>query len=288
MPITTEPDLTIPAHQRLPEDFVWEKLNALELCDAEQVWLLEHLEESTARALKGWDKSVPHNPGKDHAVVSVNQWCVDNHGVNPKGMERLLGRIREVEEGNPERFGYYRRLPQIAPLIDEQPGEEFFGLDAIRVCITDAMEYMKRYDALHKASPAMARHPTMYTKDARGRLTFQGVGSDSGMVRAFTCWILHEEAARVDPTWANAAANDNIPMTENVEEAKVEGARADYRLIEGPNFYECPVKGCNKRFDFNVDDESEKRKSWNKMRLHMVHVKKQVDDHREAKTVIFG
>lgn len=292
MALTTEPDLTIPMHQRLPEDFIWEKLNALQLSKQERVWLLKHLEESPARALKEWDKAIPHNPEPEHSnfgkEVSVNPWCVDHPGVEPKGMERLLRRIRDVEDATPDRFGFYRRLPQIAPLVGGIPNEEFRGLDAIRVCVEDATEYMRRYTENKEKSPTTSLHPTLHTKDARGHLSWQGVGSDRGIVRAFVCWILHDEAARVDPVWAAAAATDAVPLVADGAAQKVEGIGADYRLIEGPNFWECPVKECNKRIDFKPDDKGDKDHQYHNMRKHMMMAKKSVDDHREAKLVIFG
>jgi len=284
MPISTEVDLTLPQHMRKPEDFLWNQLNALLLCAEEQAWLLEHLDESPAKALKDWDESIPHRP----EAAKQNPWCMEHPGVNPKDMKILLRRIRDVEDSEPERFGFYKRLPQIAPLIMEQPNEEFTGLEALYQVIRDAQVYMSKYQAIKDRTPTMARHPTLYTTDARGRMTHQGVGSDRGIVRAFVAYILHEETHVVDPVWASAAAQDNIPVTEKIEESKVEGARADYRLIEGDNFYECPVKDCNKRIEYDADDEGDRRKAWSGMRTHMLMIKKQVDDHREAKTVIFG
>ncbi len=284
MAISTAIDLTLPQHMRKPEDFLLNQLNALLLSDEEQAWFLEHLEESPAKALKEWDESILHQPGQGR----VNPWCMEHPGVNPKDMKTLLRRIRDVEDSEPERFGFYRRLPQISPLIEEEPNKEYTGLAALYQVVLDAQVYMSKYAAIKDRTPTMARHPTLYTRDARGRMTWQGVGSDRGIPRCFVAYILHEEAHAVDPVWAAAAATDNVPVTENIEEAKVEGARADFRLIEGDNFYECPVKNCNKRIDFNKDDEGEKRKAWNGMRTHMLMVKAQVDDHREAKTVIFG
>lgn len=288
MALSTEIDLTIAPQLRLPEDGVLNQLNAALLSGNEQAWLLKHLDESPAKALKNWDKAIPHNPEEQHKVVSVNPWCEEHPGVSPKDMEIILRRIRDVEESTPERFGYYKRLPQIAPLIAAEPNKEYWGLEAIRAVIRDFQTYTKRFQEITDKTPSVARHPTLYTTDARGHMTWGGVGSDRGIIRAFVAWILHQEVVAVDSVWAAAAANDNIPMSENIEEAKLEGKGADFRLIEGPNFYECCVKGCNKRFDFPEDDQGEKRKAWNKMRMHMVHVKKSQDDHREARLVIFG
>ena len=66
MSLTQEVDLTIPAKDRLPEHGVWNQLNPDEWSLEEREFLLAHLGEIPAVALKGWDKSIPHNPAEDH------------------------------------------------------------------------------------------------------------------------------------------------------------------------------------------------------------------------------
>ena len=288
MSITQEVDLTVPAQHRLPEHGVWNEFNPELWSLEEREFILAHLKESPAVALKGWDKSVPHNPAEDHHNYSVNEWWVEHPGVIPTGIDRLLSRIRDVREASPETFGYYKRSARMAPLIGEKLDEEFWGYDAIRQSILDSLEFGKRKEAVRERDPSAAIDPALYTRDARGSLHFQGVGSDRGMNRQFTCWISREEVGHVPPEWVAAAASDTIIDADAAEAEKVEGLGADYRLIEGPNFFECPVKGCNFRKVFKGDDEGDRKKARHSLQSHMIHTNTQADDHREAKLVIFG
>lgn len=281
-------DLTIPAHQRLPEQGPLYQLNAMELSHDERMFLLEHLEDSPAKALKGWDRAIPHRPEPEHGPKhSINPWREQNPGIIPEGMWVILARIREVEEVAPERLGYYQRDKSMAPLIGK-PVEEYRGLEAIRECIKDSLEYERRLRKIRSVDQTAALNPSLYTRDARGRLHWQGPGSDRGVVRRFTCWISHQETGRTPPEWIAAAAADTVVETDSDKAEKVAGAGADYALIEGDNYFECPVTGCNYRRSFRGDDEEDRRKAKGAMRTHMANVKANVDDHREAKVVIFG
>ncbi len=288
MGLAQEVDLTIPAKNRRPEQGVWNQLNPDDWSLEEREFLLAHLDEIPAVALKGWDKSIPHNPAEDHHNYSVNPWCVEHPGVVPAGIYRALSRIRDVREASPETFGYYLRSKRMAPLIQKEPEEEFFGIDAIKMSLSDSLEYERRLNTIRERDPSAAIHPSLYTKDARGRLHYQGVGSDSGRNRQFTCWISREEIGQVAPEWSSAAASDTIVEAGHEEAEKVSGLGADFRLIEGPNFYECPVDGCNFRKTFGEDDDGARKKARIAMRSHMTATKIQTDDHREAKVVIFG
>lgn len=289
MSITAELDLTIPSSMRLPEHGIHDRLNPMELSHEESVFLLKHLEERPAKALAGYDKSIPHNPEPEHGIKqSINPWWIANPGVHPKVVERLLSRIRDIEDTEPERLGYYRRDTRMAPLLGKKPGEEYFGLDAIRESIQDAMEYNRRLNEIRKREPGAALHPSMHTIDGRGRLHWQGVGSDRGMVRRFTCELYHDVKRSVAPEWMSAAAHATDILTDDKQGQKMEGPGANYQLIEGPNFFECPVKGCNRRFNFRQDNDASRNKAYSNMRNHMAAIKTQVDDHREAKLVIYG
>lgn len=288
MSLSQEPDLTIPAKDRLPEHGVWNQLNPDDWSLEEREFLLAHLRESPALALKGWDKSIPHNASEDHSNYSTNEWWEQHPGVNPAGIFQVLSRVRDVREASPETFGYYKRPTRMAPLIDKEPDEEFYGYEALRMSLEDSLEYTRRFEAIREKDPTAAIHPSLHTQDARGRLHKQGVGSDRGRCRQFTCWISREEVGVVAPEWAAAAASDTIVEAGQEEAEKVSGLGADYRLIEGPNFYECPVDGCNYRKSFKGDDDSDRKRARHAVRAHMTAVTTQTEDHREAKVVIFG
>jgi len=289
MSLTQEVDLTIPIRTRLPEQGVWLQLNCMSLSDEEQAFLLEHLEEPAHVALDGWDKSIPHNPEEVHGPTqSVNEWCEEHPGIVPLAMKKILDRFQEVRDTRPESFGYYVRDSRVAPLIGKKPEEEFRGNDAVRACLEDTIEYSRRFAKIRETDPGAALHPSLFTRDGRGKLHFQGVGSDRGVVRWLTFWILHEDTGKVLPDWAAAAASDLLVAADAAEAEKVTGLGSKFELIEGPNFYECPVKGCNKRMEFNADSAGARNAARVRMSKHMTMVKTNVDDHREAKVVIFG
>lgn len=287
--------MTLPMKDYLPEMGLRHQLNPMELSEEERVFLLQHLQDSVAMALKGWDSSIPHNPtdevpgaNPEPVLAQCNPWCLDHPGVDPKTVKAVIVKLRDTEEVHSGAFGYYKRDASMAPLIGKEPDVEYHGLDAIRVAIEDSLEYERRLVAIRARDPHAALHPSMYTKDGRGRLHFQGVGSDRGMVRRFTCWIRHEETGQVDPQWAAAAVTDSIMETDAEQAEKVSGKGADYRLIEGDNYFECCVQGCNKRFTFDPEDAGDRRKRRSNLQSHYAMATKSPDDHREAKLVIFG
>jgi hypothetical protein len=281
-----EPDLTLPARDFLPEMGLRKDFNPELYSLQERRFLLDgHLEESPAVALKGWDATIPHGPTDPEP--SVNPWCAEHEGVNPKTIRTLLSRLRDLKElHGDEGFGEYTRDASIAGLIGKKV-ESFRGIEAIRACIEDSIEYHRRFNVIKRRDPDSAIHPTMHTKDARGRLHKQGPGSDRGMVRAMTCSLLAESMGTVPDAWADAVRMDGVAVG-TPEAAKVEGAGAAYELIMGENFYECPVKGCNKRCEFDANDEGAQSKAKGAMHRHFNMTTKQVDDHKEAALVIFG
>lgn len=285
---TAEADLTIPANAFLPEQGLRHKLNPSDFSIQEREFLLEHLEDTPAKALAGWDRSIPHHSlSPNEKVQSRNPWCEEHPGINPKGMFDFLRYLRDVEETAGDSFGYYKRDKRFAPLIGKEV-KEFHGLEAIRQMIADSLEYDKRFQKIKEQDLDSALHPSMFTRDGRGRLHWQGPGSDRGRVRAFTGWIVHEEVGRRAPDWAAAAAYDGVEQTEAEQAEKVTGSGQDYRLIEGENYFECPVKGCNYRKVYDAESETERNNAQTAMRTHMALVRSDVDDHREAKVAIFG
>jgi len=287
MSVTQEIDYTIPVSERLPEDGVGgAQMNPEDYSKEEKEFLIENLDKTPAAALKGWDKSIAHNPTDPEP--QVNEWCDQHPGIVPKGMWMLLERIRQVEEVTPHLFGHYKRHAAAAKLLGKKAGEEFRGQAAIREALSDSLAYHEMHTAIKERDASSALHPALYNRDARNRLHKQGPGSDRGCIRWFTCYISHEETGQVAPEWLDAASSDTIVSTDEAEAEKVEGVGAAYAIIEGDNFFECPVKGCNHRQTYKDDDETDRRKKRHALMMHMVHIKKQVDDHREAKLVCFG
>jgi hypothetical protein len=176
----------------------------------------------------------------------------------------------------------------MAQLLGKSPEAEYYGYEAARECIEDSLEYDRRVAEIRERDPEMALHPSMHTIDARGRLHHQGPGSDRGLVRRFIFRISTEQRPELPPEWMAAAAQDQIVSAEDDEAEKVSGLGADFRLIEGPNYWECPVSGCNYRKMYEENNEEDRRRARGAMRTHMSMIKKQVEDHREAKVVIFG
>ena len=286
-----QPDLTIPIKDFRPSMGLRNELNCAHLSAAEHVWMLEHLDDAPAKALAGWDRAIPHNPN-DPADPISNAWCEDNPGVIPANMDMILSAIRDARDVAPDSFGYYKRDASAAALIGKNANEEFHGMKAFRTALEDSRIYHDKFQAIKDSDPGAALHPSKYTKDARGRLHWQGPGSDSGAISLFVVWMSTESfgAGKPDAAWAAAVRSDSATVitAEEDDAVKTSGKGAKFELIEGDNYIECPVRGCNKRMDYDADDESARRKGIANMQRHMKMTSKQVDDHREAGIVIFG
>jgi len=284
------PDLTINIQDFSPEMGMRNVINCAHLSSAEHAWLLDHLDEPPAKALAGWDRSVPHSPNDPNA--SVNDWCEAHPGVVPANMDMILSAIRDAKDVSPQSFGYYKRDDMAAKLLGKLPNEEFHGIKAFRTALEDSQQYHTKFQSLKDNDPGSALHPSKYTKDARGRLHWQGPGSDSGAIQLFMVYTNTESfgAGQPDEQWAAAVRSDSATVITPEDEAgvKTSGKGANFELIEGDNFIECPVIGCNKRIDYDADDEGARRKGISNMHKHMKMTSKQVDDHREAGIVIFG
>jgi hypothetical protein len=295
-----EPDLTIPAQDYRPEMGLRNQLNCLSLANEELDFMLEHMGESSAKALRGWDKSIPHNPtDQGSPIQGENLWCVDHPGVIPENMNMVLIAMNWAHDTDPDSFGFYRRNPIAAQLLGLIPEEEVTGWDAFTAGFGEAREYMRRYEALKERDEGGAIHPSLYTRDSRGRFHHQGTGSDSGSVNIFMVWMTKEtyRAGQPDDMWAAAIPAEGATVIveedalEESEDLKASGVDGQYILHEGPNYFECPVKGCNKRTDFVAEDDGTRNKAKSAMSAHMtamVRHNRQAEDHAEAKLSIYG
>ncbi len=101
-------------------------------------------------------------------------------------------------------------------------------------------------------------HPEQWTLSRDGEPKWSGRGTDSERVRYPL--VLVPMAARSYADFTKEAYGET-PVV-HADDGFLE-------LVEGDNYFECPLEGCNKRTDFDPESEIAKNSARHGMRIHM-------------------
>lgn len=120
-------------------------------------------------------------------------------------------------------------------------------------------------------------HPEQWTIGAEGTPKWSGRGTDSQRVR-YPLVLVPVGQRTYDDFTKLAYGDEEAP-------AEVQAMDGFLDLIEGDDFYECPIEGCGKRSEFDPDSDMAKNKARHGMRIHMGRPagKKLIEEHQLAK-----
>jgi hypothetical protein len=121
-------------------------------------------------------------------------------------------------------------------------------------------------------------HPELWTINAEGTPTWSGRGTDSQRVR-YPLVLVPLGMRTYDDFTKLAYGEENEPPP------GIQAMDGFLDLIEGDDYYECPIDGCGKRSEFDPDSNMAKNKARNGMRVHMGRPagKRMLEEHQMAK-----
>jgi hypothetical protein len=187
-------------------------------------------------------------------------------GFSRIGVEAFLSRIRDLKD--------VQELHKL-PWVGEEPIVERSNM---------WMEYRERYKAAKALNPSSA-HPSMFHFTADGSEYYQGVGSDSGLVRTY----FDEDGTR--RPWA-------LPLTK-AHDAQSQAAWGSQEIVESMQDdrlavnedltlgkVECSICGHTETWD--PDKPTGRGPARRKMKKHCMSARKDVAMHRKLGVEVFG
>lgn len=197
-------------------------------------------------------------------------------GLPPARYDRVTGKDQEMPEVNRETVKrFLDRLRELEEM-NEAHGIQWCGLDAVREHIDQEIAYKEELERRKQINPTTARQPTMWHRTRRGQWLYQGTGTDRLRARHLDLKLVERED------------NDMEDWTGKQPAEATEDDEPGYQIIEGDNFWRCPVEGCNHQEEFNAESAGSRNLAKGRMRKHFTGATKQVEEHRVANMECFA
>lgn len=237
--------------------------------DETLAFILDHLGENPMKAMQDFDPSAlgierwqfRDVHGKDHQVVDSAE---DQYQVAVRNkqheIERALRRFHDLDE------------------LQDNEIQTWIGADDVAAGIKRWQKYRELYTKTKRSDPrGVGHHPSMSTYDSRNREYWAGPGSDVGRVRKY------------DIELYSAGVSSRGDFTKEIEDGPSQpGREVDPRTDDsvpenlrfGEDYVGCPI--CTYQKQYDPDSRTEHNDAINAVKMHMLHIKKNVDEHREA------
>lgn len=192
-------------------------------------------------------------PGQDGALMV------------PKMVSDVLARMADLES------------------MEKQGMSKWVGFEAVKSRIDIYLTRMERFKA-DKARRGYGFHPELHAWDGLNKPHYQAPGSDSGRVRRYAIRLIDEGNQVSTDDWAQ-----DLSKEVETPEMVVNQMPPPTELIEGDNYFECPVPDCGHRVSFKPDSRRSYNMAKTNMGKHMLSkdvMEKEI--HRTSRSLIFG
>lgn len=249
--------------------------------DGELQFISDHLGETPYRALRDFRAA-------DNGVVRETITYGDRGRQVPHvndGVESFTRTVTPI-------------LQRIHDLVDtEDPG--FVGVSFLKKGIDFARKYGEEYVREKSKDPeGKGWHPSMYAKDQNGNRYYQGRTSDSGYISLLNIPLVKSAVvARKDFTVDIRKELEASKGLESREDVLSEDRARDFtesletlqgptELVEGKNYYECPIDDCGYRATYKADSPRSRNGARQNVLNHMLKTKDEIQPHHEAHSLI--